>query len=117
MALISRLPSGGGSKVKFETGSITGSSSTLTKTITFGFIPNYVCLMLPNYSGELKTPCIVYRRTGTNKWSISQYSDAIHNYYDGSGGSDMAAITTINDSKMTVTIYGYSQEFIWIAWQ
>lgn len=116
MALISRLPSGG-SNVKFSTGSLTGSSSTTTHTINFNFIPNYVCLMLPNYSGELRTPCIVYRRTGTNKWAISQYSDAIHNYYDGSGGSDIASISSINDSKMTVTINGYSQEFIWIAWQ
>ena len=116
MALISRLPSGG-SSVKFSSGTIKGTSSDTTHTIKFDFIPNYVCLMLPNYSGELRTPCIVYRRTGTNKWSVSQYSDAIHNYYDGSGGSDMAAITAIKDSQMTVTIYGYSQEFIWIAWQ
>lgn len=115
MALISRLPSGG-SGAKFATGDLTGTSSTTTHTIKFDFIPNYVCLMLPNYSGELRTPCIVYRRTGTNKWSISQYSDAIHNYYDGSGGSDMAAITAIKDSQMTVTIYGYSQTFVWIAW-
>ena len=115
MALISRLPSGS-SSVKFASDTITGSSSTTTHTVNFDFIPNYVCLMLPNYSGELRTPCIVYRRTGTNKWSISQYSKAIHNYYDGSGGSDMASITSINDSKMTITIYGYAQNFVWVAW-
>lgn len=116
MSLFCRLPSGG-SNVKFATGTLTGSSNNTTHTINFDFVPNYVCLMLPNYSGELKTPAIVYRRTGTNKWSISQYSKAIHNYYDGSGGSDMAAITSINDTKMVVTIYGYSQNFIWTAWQ
>ena len=116
MALFCRLPSGG-SGVKFATGTLKGSSSDTTHNVKFDFIPNYVCLMLPNYSGELRTPCIVYRRTGTNKWSCSQYATAIHNYYDGSGGSNLAKITTIEDTGMTVKIYGYSQEFIWTAWQ
>lgn len=116
MAVICRLPSGG-SGVKFATGTLHGTSSTQTYTITFDFVPNYVCLMLPNYSGELKTPCTVHYRTGTNKWSCSQYSTAIHNYYDGSGGSDIAKITSINDSKMVITIYGYGYDFIWTAWQ
>lgn len=116
MAVICRLPSGG-SGVKFATGTLTGNSSSNTYNVKFDFIPNYVSLMLPDYSGEIRTPAIVYYRQKANTWKCSSYSDAIHNYYDGSGGDDMAKITSIKDSGMTVFINGYYEDFIWIAWQ
>ena len=115
MALFCKLPSGG-SGVKFACGTVTGASSNTTHTVKFDFVPNYVCLMLPKYTNELRTPAIVYWREKANTWKVSQYSDAIHNYYDGSGGSDMAEITAINDKQMTIVIHGYGYDFMWTAW-
>lgn len=117
MALFCRLPSGG-SNVKFACGTLTGNNvNGNTYNVKFDFVPNYVSLMIPRYDGEVRTPAIVYCREKANNFKCNDYSDAIHNYYDGSGGDDMAEITAINDSGMTVFINGYFKDFMWIAWQ
>lgn len=115
MALFCKLPSSG-SGAKFACGTVTGGFNDTTHVVKFDFVPNYVCLMLPNYTDELRTPAIVYWREQANTWECNSYSDAVHNYYDGSGGSDMAEITDINDTQMTIVVHGYSKDFMWIAW-
>jgi hypothetical protein len=113
MALISRLPGGSSSKGKYISGILQNST---TYKLSWDFIPNYVSVALTSYGGELKTPCIIWRRTGTSSWAVIGASK-IHNYYDGSGGTNFGYLSNVNNTGATFTSLDSSDKYVWVAWE
>lgn len=113
MAIISRLPGGGSSKHKATGGTLKGATSY---SLSWDFIPNYVCLFITSYLNELKTPCVVYKRNTDGTWNYIGMR-TIHNYYDGSGGSDLGELYNVTDSGASVIALNTTDTFVWEAWQ
>lgn len=113
MSVISRLPSSSSSANKSVSGILEKSTSY---KLTWDFIPNYVSVALISYGGELKTPCIIWKRTGTSSWSAVGAS-RIHSYYDGSGGTDFGYLSNVKNTGATFTSIDSSDKYVWVAWE
>lgn len=87
-------------KKKTEFIEITGVSS-------YEYTPTFqirtVMLMFSSYSGEMRTPMLMYKRLDNGTWTRQSSNAALHNYYDGSGGSDYGQIRSVTDEKISLT--------------
>lgn len=113
MALISRLPGGSSSNGKHVSGILKNST---TYSLKWDFVPNYVSVAVISYSGELKTPCIIWKRSGTSSWAVVG-ANRIHSYYDGSGGIDFGYLSNVKNTGATFTSIDSTDEYVWIAWE
>lgn len=92
---------------------------SITKTssidITFKYVPSIVILFITKYTGEMITQCVQKFRTGTNAWSDVGRVSSIHNYYDGSGGSNFGSIVSINDNGCRIEQMQSAYQYYLIA--
>lgn len=107
-----------GSLVPPEMMSGTISGNVLASEVTWksGFIPNFVMLTMTNKSGEFKTPAVVKMRDSSGTWSQIG-SEYLHNYYDGSGGSNFGRIETATDKGAKFSGLQSGGNYVWIAWK
>lgn len=101
---------------KTMSGTIDGNLGASEVKWDAGFVPNYVMLTMSNKSGEFKTPAVVKMRASDGTWS-SIGSAYLHNYYDGSGGSNFGTISAVSDTGATFSGLQSGGNYVWIAWQ
>lgn len=73
------------------------------KSITFNFTPSIVMLAILKVTGEMKTSVVQKFKNASGAWVDVGGVSNIHNYYDGSGGSNFGRIASITDAGCTIS--------------
>ncbi|WP_336663580.1 hypothetical protein [Kurthia gibsonii] len=82
--------------------------ATSSKSITLNFSPSLIFLYART-NGEMRTPIQMFDKAFGNK--ITQQ---IHNYYDGSGGSNFATLLNVMDNSFSINVFSPGT-YRWIA--